>query len=128
MTTIERATEAWGSPLPDWVEALARECDRLGQRAVAAKVGYSATVINRLLQNRYGREAGAGRGSRAAAEQAVRGALMQATVTCPFLGEIPADQCSTNQRLRWSPHNPQRIALYHACRSGCEHSRLEKSK
>lgn len=124
MSAHEKAIASWGEPLPDWIVALAKECDRLGQRATGKVVGYSATTLNMALQNKYGREAGAARGTLSAVEQAVRGTLMNETVACPVVGVIPTDMCLRNQKAGWAPHNPQRIELYHACRGTCEHSRI----
>lgn len=117
MTALARAKAAWGEAIPDWVTALAEACDRESQNAVAKRLDYSAAAVSTVIGNKYG-------GALTAVEQAVRGALMSATVACPVMGELPADACNSHQRAPWAPHNPQRIKFYRACRSGCPHSRL----
>jgi|ThiBioDrversion2_2_1062182.scaffolds.fasta_scaffold23815_3 hypothetical protein len=121
MSAVMKAGQAWGEALPDWVRVLAEHCDRLGHRATGRLVGYSygaiSGVINRTYPGRFDR-----------VELAVRGTLMHAVVMCPVLGEIPTDMCLSHQKAGWAPHNPQRIRLYHACRSGCPHSRIGATK
>lgn len=122
MKTLEKAKASWGAAIPDWVEALAVECDRIGQRKAATIIGYSASAVNMVLQNKYGRDGRSARGNLPAIEMAVRGTILKQSISCPTLGEIPADRCKSNQQAPWAPHNPQRIALYHACRA-CPNSR-----
>ena len=125
-SSIDKAREAWGGELPQWVEALARECDAHGQRATAARVGYSQTVVNHVLSAKYGQTGETtARGKLSAVEMAVRGTLLQQSVTCPLLGEIPADRCNENQKAPWASHNPTRVLLYRACRNGCVNSRIK---
>lgn len=124
MKALEKATASWGENMPDWVRIVAAECDRMGQRATGKRVGYSATTLNMVLANKYGRDSTTGRGTIEAVEQAVRGTLMNEKVNCPIIGDIPTDMCLRNQKAGWAPHNPQRIQLYHACRDGCVHSRI----
>lgn len=95
------------------------ECKRRSQTAVARLIGYSPTVVNRILKGNY-------EGDARAVQKAVEGALMGATVTCPVLREIAANRCLEIQGLPFAATNPTRVALFHACRSGCAHSRLNK--
>jgi len=115
------ALAAWGDPLPDWIAALAGECDRTTQKAAGSRIGYSAGVVNAVLKRAY-------KGDYTAVEQSVRGALMAATVNCPVLGELTTDRCLQQQRQPFAAHNPQRIALWRACRTGCAHSRIGREK
>jgi hypothetical protein len=117
MSALDRAMSAWGETVPDWVQALAQECDRTNQTLVARQLSYSSAVVSNVISAKYA-------GNLVAVEQAVRGALMKATVHCPVVGELGADTCNTHQRAPWSPHNPQRIQFYRACRGGCAHSRI----
>jgi len=117
MTAVETARRARNGDLPDWVRALAEECDRTSQRAAAARIGYSAAAVNQVLAGKY-------RAPETRVELAVRAALLAAEVCCPVAGVIPAARCLENQRLPWASTNPQRVALYRACRNGCPHSRL----
>lgn len=116
MTASDKAAAAWGTA-PDWIAALAAECDRTSQNTVARRLGYSAAALSQVINGRYNADS-------TALEQVVRGALMALTVTCPVVGDLAADACLAHQRAAWSPHNPQRIAFFRACRAGCPHSRI----
>ena len=70
MSALDKARAARkGAPLPDWLEALARECDRTSQNKTAARLGYTAGAVSAILGNTY-------RASTEAFEQAVRGGLV----------------------------------------------------
>jgi len=117
VTALGRAHAAWGESIPAWIVVLAEECDRTNQGAVARRLNYSAALVSNTLNNKY-------TGNLTAVEQAVRGALMAETLTCPVVGQLASDACLNHQRATWAPHNPQRIAFFRACRAGCPHSRL----
>ena len=119
MSALDNARIAWGTHAPEWIVALARECDRLSQRAVAVRLGYSPASLSMLLNGRY-------KADLTAIEQAVRGALMSATVDCPVAGQLASDVCLKNQKLPFAATNLTRVRLYKACRNGCAHSRLGK--
>lgn len=110
--------EAWGSPVPDWVEALAAEALRTTGAAAAKRIGYSGAVVSQVLRRSYP-------GDLAAVEERVRGAFMGAVVDCPVLGEIGRDRCLREQDMPCTGASAMRMRLYHACRSGCPHSRLK---
>jgi len=114
------AREAWGEP-PDWVLALARECDRTNQTAAGARCGVNGSAVNGLLRNRYA-------ASTHRMEQRIRGALLGATIECPALGELPRDQCQTWQTKaeRFVDTSSQRARMYRACRA-CPHGRFSPS-
>jgi len=114
---IERATASWGQ-LPDWVRALAEECGRTTQSAAAKRIRYSPSVVNQVLGNSYA-------GDILKVEEAVRGALLGARVTCPVLGDIKTTRCHEEQGKQLSSSSPMRVKLYRACRSGCPHSRIK---
>lgn len=111
------ALAAWGSPLPDWVEALAGEADRTSQSAAARRLSYSPTVVSCTLRATY-------QGSLRAVEQRVRDVLMRAQVVCPVLGGIPSARCIAEQAAPFAPTNHERVRLYRACRAGCPNSRI----
>ena len=115
MNTVMRATHAWGDVVPDWVLILAEECDRSSQKSVASFFGFFCAVVNQVLSGRNSSDMGA-------VEQAVKGALMHATVACPVAGELEMHICLEYQRLPFAATNPQRVALFKACR-GCQHNR-----
>jgi hypothetical protein len=117
-TFLAKATAAW-KELPDWVAELALIADQRGLKGAGAAIGYSTSAVSYVLANSY-------TGDLRRVEEKVRGALMGLTVTCPVLGEIGRDQCLDHQRRPFAATNAIRTRLYHACRSGCPHSRLRK--
>ncbi|HVJ53481.1 MAG TPA: transcriptional regulator [Aliidongia sp.] len=101
---------------PAWLALLRGAVARLGTiKAVADQLGYSRTAISLVLAGKYGDR------STTALERAVMTRLDQ--VACPVLGEIAGEDCAAHQAAPFSASNPQRIALYRACRAGCPHSR-----
>lgn len=110
---LDGCRAAWNGEAPDWVLALAAECDRRGTPAKAAEAcGVSRATVSLLIRNRYEREA---RG----VEARVRGALMAATVACPVLGEIGRDRCASHQERKLDAvgASPQAVRLYRACQT-----------
>lgn len=117
MSALAKIAAAW-SIQPDWLIALAEACDAENQAKAARRIGYSAATVSFVLNGRY-------TGDLTAVEAAVRDALMRGTVVCPVLGEIPGEDCRKHQATKYSASNPQRIAVFRACRNGCPHSRIE---
>lgn len=119
---LANAEKAW-DPVPEWVRVLAQACDRPGasQGAVAKRIGYSASAVSSVLNNKYAGDIGR-------VEQAVRGALMSETVMCPVCDEITRDVCLSHQRKAKSfkPTSAMRTQLYHACRRTCPHSMIRE--
>lgn len=104
--------------MSDWIETLRAEAERTSQGRTAARIGYSSTVVCRVLAGDYTGDLGS-------VEDAVRGALMGETVECPVIGDIPRNRCIEHQRKPFSATNPMRVQLYRACRDACPNSRLE---
>lgn len=102
------AAAAWGEGAPEWVSVLAAECARIGQPAVAQRVGMSVSVINEVLRCKY-----KGRTDRVG--ERVKGALMGKTVDCPVLGELARDACISKQDLPFAATNPERVRLFRMC-------------
>ena len=100
---------------PDWIAALRAEVDRTSQDRAGRLIGYSAGAVCGVLTNTY-------RSSTTRIEQAVRGALMGATIECPVLGDLRRDICIKHQARKFAATNPARVQLYQACRGGCPHS------
>lgn len=115
MSFVEKAEAAW-RPAPDWVKRLAREADDTGQPATAKRIDYSVSTVSQIISNSY-------RGDLPRVEEMVRGALMSATVECPVLGEIGRNRCLREQDEPFRATSAYRAQLYHACRSGCPHSK-----
>lgn len=111
----EKADLAW-SPAPAWVRRLAEEADRIGQSATAKRIDYSAATVSQVISNTY-------RGDLRRVEQMVLGALMAATVNCPAKGEMARNVCLKWQDKPFAPTSADRTRMYHACRSGCPHSK-----
>lgn len=116
-----RAIAAWGEPLEDWLDVLVEECGKTSQRAVARRLAVSETVVTRVLGKSYGGDTGK-------FAEKVRGVLLAMTVDCPVLGEIRRDRCIAEQGKKLTFENPLRPQIFHACRSGCPHSRLGDKK
>lgn len=108
------ALERWGSGAPDWVLALADECDRTSQNRAGLRLGVTGSLINQVLRAAY-------KGRLDRIETRVRGELMRQTVACPVLGEISSRQCLDEQSRPRAATNPLRVALYQACRA-CPHN------
>ncbi len=122
MSMLEKARAAWGADLPDWVEVLARSCDReRSLRRAAERIGYTAGAVSSLIHRRYAAK------STRNLEAAVRENLMRTTVQCPGLGEIEGSTC--RQWREKARHlvvtSGHRVAMYHACRA-CTHNRKEQ--
>ncbi len=117
---LNKARIGWDGDLPDWVEALARECDLTSQAKTATRLGYSAGAVNLVLSNRYG-------ASTDAIEQSVRGVLMAEKLTCPVLGEIGKDICRKwrERSKTFSAANSQHVRMFKTCPT-CRHFQTSK--
>lgn len=100
----------------NWLDVLRIACDNTSQAKVATKLGVSPAVVNQCLKGTY-----KGRVDRI--ENLVRGVYMKLTVRCPVLGEISTRVCQDTQDQKFASTNPQRVAVYKACRNGCPFSR-----
>lgn len=109
MSALETARAAH-DPCPDWIEALAQECDRTSQNKAAARLGYTPGAISAVLRGKYGASTGS-------IEQTVRGALMAETLDCPALGEIGKQTCLKWRRKSrvFSNANSLSVTMYRAC-------------
>ena len=98
----------------DWLASLRSACDAPGasQAKVARRLGVSEAVVSKALNGKYG-------ASLRSLEQRVRERIIDARIKCPVLFEITREKCRTEQRRPFASTNPQRVALYRACRNGC---------
>lgn len=103
---------------PNWIEVLREACRSSSQSAVASRIGYSASALSAVLSGTYA-------GNLERVQRAVEGALMNHSVDCPVVGDMPRQRCVEHQRAPKAATNPMRVALYHACRSGCPHSFIQ---
>lgn len=118
LTMLEKANLAWAGNPPDWIAELATMAMAKGLNTCAKRLGYSSATISQTIANKYP-------GDISKIEQKVRGALMNAKVTCPVLGVIGRDKCIDSQALPKVFTNSVRTRLFRACRNGCPHSRLK---
>ena len=116
MSARDTVHACWGPDAPDWVWALADECDRSSQRLTAEKIGYTCGTVNQVLRGRRRSE------SLGNVEDAVRRNIMNAHVECPVLGEISLNRCLEAQARPFAATNPQRVQLWKACRT-CHQNR-----
>lgn len=105
---------------PEVLELLIRACKPPStQAAIAKRINYSAQVVNQVIKGVY-------KGDLGRVEKAIEGALMNARVDCPVIGEIPQQRCIKNQREPLRATNEINVQLYNACRSGCANSLIPK--
>ncbi len=117
-TYLGKALAAWPT-LPDWVAELAAYADAHGAKAAGKAIGYSNSAVSVVLN---------GKGEKlnlARIEQMVRGALMGSVVDCPERGEMPRNECLVWQAKPYAATSSARVAMYHACRSGCPFSKIK---
>jgi hypothetical protein len=107
------AREAWGEPLPDWIETLALACTKSSQAKVAGALDRSPAVISQVLRKIYPADM-------ARIEERVRGVYMDGRVACPGLGEIAVQLCQDWRAKsgKLEVGNPLRARMFRAC-NGC---------
>ncbi len=107
---LNTARLAWGEDLPDWVEALAIECGRTSQSAVAKALQRSAAFVNQVLARKYTADT-------ARIEERVRGTFLNAVLICPALGELPLQDCQDwrGKAGHFALGNPMRTRMFRAC-------------
>ncbi|WP_417656166.1 helix-turn-helix domain-containing protein [Pseudidiomarina aestuarii] len=101
-----------------WLDVLRREVESNGLGSVADVMGVSRAAVSQLVNDKY-------TGSLDNMKKRVEGAFFNRTVVCPVVGEIPIQQCFTNQRKK-PGSNPMNLRFFKACRSGCVHSQQKK--
>jgi len=111
-SAIQTAQEAWGKDIPDWVQRLAEESQAASQVKVAKQLKRSSALVNLVLKNKY-------KGDLKGVEDCVRGVFMNGTITCPALGEIPANECHDwrKKSRKFAGVNTLRVRMYRACTS-----------
>jgi hypothetical protein len=117
---VELAEAAWGKPLPDWIEALARACAGSSQARVAKEIGRSGAVVSQVLRKCYGADM-------ARIEERVRGIYLDGRVICPAIGEMPVNECQ-DWRLKarsFAVGNPMRTRMFRACNACPRHTQTQ---
>lgn len=108
-TVIKANISNWGEQPPEFIKLLANAVEEAGSiSAVAQRMGYGRTAISRVLSNKYD-------GGTVKIEARVLD--IYATTQCPVIGEITAAECQKHRNAKFTPSNPQRIALYRACQT-----------
>lgn len=115
VTFMEKAREAFGAVLPDWIEELARLADAEGLGGAEKRIQYSRSALSTVINGKYPGDLGR-------VEAMVRGALMAEVVECPILGEIGRDRCLTEQKEPFRATSRHRAQLFHACKT-CPNAR-----
>jgi hypothetical protein len=91
--------------------ALAAAVKRLGtQTKVAADLNVSGAVVSQLLRDAY-------LGDVVTLASRIRGSYMAETVQCPVMGTLGRNHCLDYQKRPLAFTNPQRAALYQACKT-----------
>ncbi|MDF4987879.1 hypothetical protein P3583_09760 [Vibrio parahaemolyticus] len=107
----------------NWLEVLQAEVNKpeQSQNKVAAELGISTSKLSQTLRGIYP-------GSTEDIQLKVESLYMSKTVFCPALKrDISLSECDGNQKRPFSSANRERVKLYKACRSGCEHSKLQQT-
>lgn len=120
MSARDKALDAWGAEMPDWVAALADACDRSSQNKVARALDRSPALVSTVLGRTY-------KGDMQAVEDIVRGVFMKGTVMCPAYGELPLHDCRKwRGRARTLQNvNSHWVRMYRACNSCPIHTKTE---
>lgn len=99
---------AWGQEPPEFIRVLASIVASAGSNQAAAnQIGISRSAVSTLLANKYPANT---------AEKERQILAFNHGKQCPVLGQISSSECQTNRQLPFLGTNPQRIALYRACR------------
>lgn len=101
---------------PDWLRVLRAAVDKNGLKEVARGLRRSKSCISAVLSGTY-------KASTKQIEDRVRGELLNKRIECPVLGEISPGACQDWQEKPFAATNPERVAVYRACRNGCKHFR-----
>jgi len=100
----------------DWMKVLRGHVERDGMRKVSQQLGRSKGCISDVLARKY-------KADTKRIEERVRGVFMNKKIECPQLGEISPAACQDWQQKPFAATNPERVAVYRACRNGCPNFR-----
>lgn len=101
---------------PDWLRVLRAAVKKDGLKQVSLQIRRSKSCISGVLSGKY-------KASTEQIAERVRGELMNKRIECPVLGEISPAACQDWQEKPFAATNPERVAVYRACRAGCKHFR-----
>jgi len=117
---MDKARAAWGEAMPDWIAALARNCDATSQGKAAKQLDRSASLVSTVLTKRY-------KGDMAAVQERVEGVFMAQTVDCPVKGVLSRDKCQTwrSRSRKFRSVNTEYLMMFKACKRCPLNSRPE---
>ena len=102
-----------------WHQELVKVAEKLSQSQLAKRLDVSTAMVSQVLSGKYlERRIGP-------FKDKFEGAFMGYCVQCPVVGELARDKCLQFQNRDFCATNPTRVQLYHACRGGCEYSRIQ---
>lgn len=109
-TAATKVAASWGPSPPDWVAALAAECDQTSQNKAAARIGVSSAVVSQVLAAKYP-------GNLAAVADKVRASLLAQTVDCPAMGVMDLSVCLDwrAKAKNFQPTSGLRGRMFDAC-------------
>lgn len=118
----QKARDAWGEALPDWVLGIAFECNKSSQSKVAKQLGVSVTQVSQVVGNKYG-------GSLVGIETAYRGFFGSESVLCPVLGKLAVDKCqSWSKRAPTLKSNNRLNTLIRRACENCAHNKFKSEE
>ncbi|HRQ81349.1 MAG TPA: hypothetical protein PKZ97_09545 [Azospirillaceae bacterium] len=109
-TAAAKVAASWGPTPPDWLAALAAECDQTSQNKAAARIGVSSAVVSQVLAGKYP-------GNLEAVADKVRASLLAHTVDCPAMGVMDLSVC-LDWRIKaktFHPTSALRGRMFDAC-------------
>lgn len=101
-----------------WFHELQAVCQRLTKGEIARRMGVSVALVSQVSNGKYLNQ------RIDTFRDVFMGVFMGACVECPVVGELPRHRCLAFQQRPFCATNPTRVQLFHACRGGCEHSRI----
>ncbi len=94
----------------DRMDLLREKVAERGQAQVARELGYSASAISQVLNDKY-------QGSLVRLLERVAEVYGSESVSCPVMGEIPLGRCAEERRRPFAATNAQRVRQWRACQA-----------
>lgn len=107
--TVKTDISNWGTQPPHFIQLLANAVSESDRTQVAHRLGISRTSVSLLLSNKYT--------SPSVGKMKTRVMDVLGAIQCPVVGEITAAECQKHRNAKFTPSNPQRVALYRACQT-----------
>lgn len=117
-TAMNIDVSAWGQQPPQFIQVLVMLVKETGsKKAAASRIGIDRASVSTLLANKYPANI-------ARMEQKIMAYC--ATIECPVLGMIESAECQKQREMPFISSNPQRVALYRACRN-CDRNTAQEN-